>query len=517
MLAISGQNFSWIDPTYELGLFQALPIWFWIGLLLEIGAILISLQGNESLFVLQLLSINLMIWGTPVFVEPNARIVDTWQLLGTASTILRGGTMVVSNLPAHFYLQYPSSFIVGAEIIQLSGLTPPAFADVFPIIASSVFVIIYYAWAKNLVASTTQARLIALTFLLLDVWLSFHFSPQAFALMMLPLVLMSLQKMDRKWTAIGMFVFLSAVTYHPTTTLMIVAILGFQCAILVVLHKQEHGLNTMVLLFAAAWIGWYLLSSTTAYMQYPLTNGLANLIRIYLYGFEAQAQLGRAVWLIAPTIRLATEVFLFAIAGLFLFHNRRRFELLARNLGWLFACLGIAAADLAVFSGSFGNRSLMLASFVLPVMLVTFAWQDLSQRRIRRIVQAVAIVLLILNVSTLYYYESYNVISDSNLQTSKFLSEEYDIGSLGGRLIGEIITPLYYYAPEMGWFFPNFPHGVPEELSRGTVVVCDAYTLTAKTLPTDAKIMEQLCHIGREKTGMNLICSNGKLEVFDKP
>jgi hypothetical protein len=513
MLAISGQNFSWIDPTYEFGLFQALPMWFWIGMLLEIAAILATPQGNEWLFVLQLLSLNLMIWGTPTFVEPNARINDTWQLLATASTILRSGTIAVTSQPTHFYLQYPSSFVLGAEIIQLSGLSPPLFVDIFPIIASSVFVIALYAWARNLAANANQARLIVLTFLLLDVWLSFHFSPQAFGLMLLPLVLVGLQKMQRKWNAIGISMFLSAVTFHPTSTLIFIAILGSQYAILVILRKPESKLGRTVILFAAAWIGWFTFSST-AFMQTTFSTGLRNLSLIWRYGFEAQAQATHAEVMLAPTIRLATQLFVFGIAALFLFQNRKKYRVLAWNLGWLIACVGVAVADLAAFGGTFGNRTLMFAPFVLSVMLVTFAWQDLTRRRTRRTLQVIALVVLTLNVSTLYYYESYNVISDSNLQTSRFLSEEYESSSQGKRLVGQVISPLYYYSPEIDWVIFSFPNGVPEELSRGTVAVCDAYTLTAKTVPISAYEMEELCHIGREKIGTNLIYSNDKLEVF---
>jgi hypothetical protein len=333
---------------------------------------------------------------------------------------------------------------------------------------------------------------------------------------LLPLVLVGLQKIQRKWNAIGMSLFLSAVTFHPTSTLIFITILGCQYAFLAILRKQESRLGRTVVLYAAAWIGWFTFSST-AFMQSAFSTGFRNLSLIYRYGFEAQAQFTRAAMLLAPTIRLATQLFMFGIVGLFLFHNRGRHEVLARNLGWLIACFGVAVADLAAFGGAFGNRSLMFAPFVLSAMLVTFAWQDLSRRKIRRIVQVVALLVLTLNVSTLYYYESFNVISDGNLQTSRFLSQKYSISSLDERLIGSIVTPLYYYAPETGQFAPNFPHGVPEELSRGTVMVCDAYTLTAKTLPTVAEDMEQLCHIGREEIGMNLVCSNGKLEVFDKP
>jgi hypothetical protein len=97
----------WSGPEYSFGLFQVLPIWFWIALFFQVAGLLLTLDSKSLiLFLVQISFLNLIVLGTAVLVEPNARVNDTWMHAGTLNTIMNSGRIHIQDANAYWYLQY---------------------------------------------------------------------------------------------------------------------------------------------------------------------------------------------------------------------------------------------------------------------------------------------------------------------------------------------------------------------------------------------------------------------------
>jgi len=505
-------NIWWIDPSYKFGLFQVLPVWFWVGFFLNlIGFFLTAKSRSYFVFVCQLLLLVFMIWGTPNIIQANARIIDTWQLFATAKTVIDSGAITVTGQITHFYLQYPSSFTFIVEILAVTGIPAELFLKVFPLISSSFFIFGFWTFIRQKVANGIYLRATITAIIFLDVWLSFHFSPQTFALMLFPLILFSLEKQGLHWSAISLILFTSSVLFHPTLPAIMLGILTITY-ILLRLFKQRVTFGSKLAFFGFLWVGWFAFTASELVTQ-NIANAFKRFVLLSLYGFQATSQLSRASGDVASLVRLLTIGLILFFAIIIVVLQRKDRWFFAQSAGWFIGCLIFFVVDLSAFSGSFGNRSLMIISLVLPVIVIGQIEKIKKTRKLKSAFMLAFVLLLLPNFSTLYFAENLNIISNSNLATCSFLNQNLVV-TIPDRIVSGGISPLYYYNTSAEWNYWFGGLNVSDNIHKNEVLIYNEYVLSAKTMPLAIESMIELYVTCNQQFGINQVYNNGKFLVF---
>jgi hypothetical protein len=261
------------------------------------------------------------------------------------------------------------------------------------------------------------------------------------------------------------------------------------------------------------WAGWFVFTASDVVAQ-NISNAFSRFDQFYLYGFQVTSQVSRASGDMSSTIRLLTIVFILSFAAIIVVLQRKDRRYFAQSAGWFIGCLIFFVLDLSAFSGSFGNRSLMIISLIVPAIVVS---QIVKIKRIEKFktMFVIAFVLLLLpNLFTLYYAENFFIISDSNLVVSSFLNRHSDV-TIPFRLVAGGLSPLYFYNTSANW---NYWFGglnvSSNSLHKNEILVYNAYVLSAKTLPSAVESMTELYATCTQTLGVNQIYNNDKFAVF---
>ncbi len=177
LVSLQGIN---LREMNDLGLVSILPPLFYISVLLLIGSFVLNLaQPRVALgpVLLQTVILILILYGTPMLIEPTPRIHVTWRHAGFSEYIIRRGS-VAPTLESYF--NWPGFFSLAAFLTEASGLQDPIELTTW---ASVFFNLIYLAplvliWR----AAVPYAKQIWVAVWLFYVsnWLGQdHFAPQA--------------------------------------------------------------------------------------------------------------------------------------------------------------------------------------------------------------------------------------------------------------------------------------------------------------------------------------------------
>lgn len=500
---------SWIDASYEFGLFQQLSIFYWIGLLVFVAGILILLENpGKGVFLLQVIVLGIMIWGTPVFVENNARGTDTWWHLGTTKTILDSGKIMVDSSATHSYLEWPGSFVFSSIVISLLGLPPGLFIRIFPLFSSAFFILAYYFWIQKIVGDKIVQKLSIIALFLLNLWLQFYSSPQGFGLMLFPLVLTSLMNGTIKGGLISVVLYLSLVISHPLTPFFIILLSIVEIVLLAMRKKATKQAVVLLCFFVVAWVAWFLFYAS---LSFDLR------INEVLRGFQefGRTQTTTATLITArisyvpSVIRLITIACSITVAFLYIFRSRKEsISKVLLHTGWLISVFLFLLYDLLFLRSALQDRALMFAFLLVPILVVEFAWKFTKARLDMRIVAGILLLLLLPNLLTLYYAENSALVSNSNIAMVLHLNKYFSSGTLYGSQHCDVIfafntsyqyAPLYYYDKDT--------------LPVNSFIVFNEYTMQTPSAPASST-MKYLHNLCSEQVGANLLYSNGKFEVY---
>jgi hypothetical protein len=494
-----------VHPDNIYGLYEVVPIWFWIGIFSLLSGMIIMIDcAPRYFFLFQLILLNFMVWITPVFIEPNARVTDTWVHFSNTQMILETASIPSRNY--NTYLAWPGSFVYHASFILLSGISPMTYMKYFPILSSAVFLFGYYLLVKHLVKGKQLFRIALIYSVLLNVWLQFHCSPQAVGLMLFPLVLFTiLFKRTWRWFLVLTILLGVLLITHPTTSLFLFAIIISIFTLQFILKfkdKTKRKLSNQQIFILM------LVVSTTVVVGYMFFGyGGSSLITR-----ESISQLPDSIVKIlkrrmtdpASTIRLVTFglYLVFSVLGLYLIRkSRKSFSIL---FGWIAGAILAFLADLSTSGAHFHNRALFYLYFVLPLIFFIFLYKVKTPKWIKQGLVVGMLLLSILCVSTTYYIENEAIISDSNISTSVFVINKTTTTPVSGEQSVPVILGI-----EPQRLRPLHP---PDNETEGTLVIFDDYSLQSKIVgPHVQKYYEKYTN-PLEK--VNLVYSSGPFRVY---
>jgi hypothetical protein len=108
----------------------------------------------------------------------------------------------------------------------------------------------FYVWARHLIPNEIAQKLSVVLLLLLNVWLRFHFNPQAFGLILLPMLLISFMKEGRTWSAVSVILTIALVLFHPISPAFVLLLLGVEFVILRILGRKPNSRRLLLLFFS---------------------------------------------------------------------------------------------------------------------------------------------------------------------------------------------------------------------------------------------------------------------------
>jgi hypothetical protein len=235
-----------IDPTSSFGLLPNLGIFFFISLVLITTSLLLQVsQKRELYFVLSLIVLALVLWGTPLLVEQNPGSADAWVYGFLTQYFQQFGLTAQAN-PSFEYLGFPGSFGFFSSLLSISGMDILTFLKTVPFILIPATVFLVYCLFSSLIRNKEIVRLSAVIFVLANVYLHFHLCPEAVGLLLLLTALILLcglhpRKSKLPITSLFIVIAVTLAVTHPTNMQMLIMILFFVAISFYVFEKRTAG------------------------------------------------------------------------------------------------------------------------------------------------------------------------------------------------------------------------------------------------------------------------------------
>lgn len=503
LYVIATYRIWWVHPNNEFGLYQVIPIWFWVGVIFLMGGILLILDCSPRyIFILQFIALNLMVWGTPIFIEPNARVTDAWIHFSRTNIILQTGNIPSSSVVR--YLEWPGSFVYNALNLQILGTNFMGYLKFYPLISSTIFIFGYYLLVRKIIDDKIILRFALLLEIPLNVWLQFHFSPQSFALMLFPLIMLGFLKNDIKWWIVTGVLSVALILSHPTTSIFLGSIICSIFVITLILYLPIKGKRKNVLFQGIITV--IVLAGTIFMLIFTgLWDRIYHLISENIGNFPnsfSQILLERA-YATSSFLRLFISIVFGFLSFLAIISLRKKRKFLGLSLGWILGVSIIFLLDLNLPGSHFHNRALFYLFLIFPIIISLWINQSISLKRFKKPIAILLVTLSLFNLLTIFYLENEAIVSDSNLETVDFINEYFPKKSLYGEqaLIIKAFTP----------------DRATKAISKRTTVynnallVFDDYALVSNIVGEDVGIVYAKYN---NTPYTNLVYSNSKFEVY---
>lgn len=421
-----------IPLSAEWGLFQLLPALYWVGLGLMGLGVVVALRGSSQvLIVLTGLLFFAFLAGTPNLFEPFPRYWDAYQHLGAAQAIGLTGHLPTS--PEEYSTNWPGFFVLIHVLNLMGDADPLALLTLFPFLAGALTFLALFVFLRSILPAPVVG-LAAVLGALLSVWIQYHLSPQAVGLVMALLVLATAWQRNVGLRAVSAILFVGLVVTHPTSTILLVAIVGVD-ALLVYLRRYRRETpaseasrpfaSSPALAFSAVWLAWLFFQArgTSQFAETTILTQMGRILQIPGETFDVTAATVEGVFQWAPLLRFGSLLIasVLAVLGLVLLARRREHRRLAQF--FVAAVLGLtllALADILSFEGFYDRALLLLALFVPAICLAGLAVHPRS-RLVFRTVTALLVVASVAAASTIYYQEAFNLVSGRAAAVSEFL------------------------------------------------------------------------------------------------
>jgi hypothetical protein len=488
-----------VPPQLPLGLVQVLPPVFWIALLTAVFSVVVNLHSSSKLvYLFQLSSLSLIIIGTPVLVETNARQTDSWAHLGAVLQLLQTGLPVPGSARMTWVtdvLQTPGSFLFHAVFVEM--VQPPLlpYLRIFPLISSNLFVLGYYAWVHA--EPILVRKLTPILLLLSNLWLNFYFGPQSYALMLLPAVLMLVLKISERSfkpkAAAQTLVWAGLSISHLPTTATVLFVMAVERFANKIIEKKRMSLISLSLLALISIVS-ALLNSPAVVQQY-----LQSFVQ-FLYARKAVSQIGALVSrpmqvLSGPNFLVGSAITSFirvasivagTTAALFWVVSaiRNRLYGASETLAWLLVCSLFVVATLAtgqeqtpgLIAGYAVSRSLGFLFLLVPLLVTRLIFGASHRNLAIRLMSIVICLVCAISVVTVYYIENAMIVSASDLANVSFLFT--NAAHRSGILATANFSPFLSLRPNLD--FQVIGSGNPADLAmhvqKGSVIVFDRYS-----------------------------------------
>jgi hypothetical protein len=484
-----------VSLNLELGLIQVLPPVFWVGFAMCLTAAVRAMnRGSEGAFLATSCLLFVLIWSIPVFALENPYYGDAYiHSLGAQSIIELGHIPLPNDLPAldlTYARNMPGYFMTLASLVMVSGFDWWPVMKFYPILSSAITFVGAAVFLRRVAGAKYRFALVLIV--LGDVYFQFHVSPQSFGFFIALLIFLTMEHHeDGRWRILSVLLFSGLVISHPTSTFIVLAVVGL--ALILGLLGRKHNNNLQLIdpataaVFFLAFVGWLFLSSVR-YSVLFVTNVAERVVDIYTLFDVVGGKFSQnvsGVFVMAPRIRLIvllTFAFLclvyFARAGLLRLSTYTGDK--ARLVPYLAAPVLLTAADLTVgfvwttLRDRFFLFFLIIAS-VIAVGLVqkekpeieavtslketTRSLAPIGNVRWRQIAAAGLVCLALLNVPTVFYSSIEHVVSDQTVEASKFVDTAIGANTelLGGDFVPGIHTPSLTKTEQSQTFAQIYP------------------------------------------------------------
>ena len=419
---------------FGLGLLNILPLSWWLSLALSLMALLFTTFyiDDERLFLLATFTYLVVFWNVGALIEPNARITDTYRHGAVAYHILKKENWDVAGAYRRYelqYLQWPGAFVHFVLVALLTGLDENGLLlllKFFPLLSSTIFMLMVFLMFKHFLG-VRYAKVATMITMSLNVYLQFHFSPQAYALMLFPLAITSLTHDEKKYKVLWIISFITVLFVHPITSLILILTVGslyFGKHIFPVRVDSKSG-NALV--FASTSYLAYMIHLALLQFRELLISLESTLLNVFLGSLrELRPTVARVGFIVASQIRLFIFIATLTISSCLIIATFRRAKKSSQYaLSLLLAGLTLSVLDVFIYSGMFLDRGIAFyyIGFALLVPSVLLL-KSFKGRHMRLSVKAVLIIVLALsfvNSITLYYQEGCNVMSNGYIAGWRFV------------------------------------------------------------------------------------------------
>jgi len=509
---VSTTRVWWIDSSYTLGLFQILPVSFWLSLALSLLGVWLTIDtSNERLFLIQALMLNLIIWGTPILVEPHVRQPDSWVDLGATKLILDSAHIPPPTDWNIGYLaartQWPGSFIFGAMLLSVTGIPAEYFLGFASLLSSATFTVGYYSLLRNML-DPIFAKLGTVSVVFLNLWLNFYYGPQGFVIMLFPLLLLCANRPTLKFRLLTVLLVSTMIISHVVDVLFLLLVILASLALGTILgvRRQSVRLLALYVLLIAAVVAY---NARLPYIQIPFQDLLKGPATV-----PSVQNIGTGV---AQLIRYCAIATTLVIAAVHLAKTRKEKSRLIFYASWMGVSLFLVLLDYRQL-GSFqylSARGLGFLFLIIPVIIASFLQNSKFcgpiNRRSARLCLAVAMLLLVISVSTLYYAENDWIMSDSTLAVAGFLTNHTGPQSVVGPLR---LSTIFLYQTRIQptpWVQAGVLKATYRDISKFNIIGYDEYTVTSS--PRAGVFMALYANFS-ETHRTNLIYNNGICSLY---
>ncbi len=171
------------DDIDGLGLFTALPAWYFAGVAVLLATLAVAIVRDRHLVVWGLLvSVTVLLHGLPGFIEPHPRFVVAWLHAGITDHIAEEGELLVF-LDARF--SWPGFFSTSAFLQRIADTESLRWMIRFmPVVVNLIAAVAVWNLARVLRYDRAQANLAATIFVLVN-WIGQdYFAPQSLAFLL---------------------------------------------------------------------------------------------------------------------------------------------------------------------------------------------------------------------------------------------------------------------------------------------------------------------------------------------
>lgn len=463
----------WVPTEYQIGIFQMLPPLFWVGLSLMIISVFIScFYSSEKLFFFEVCILFVVISNIFLLFTPNVHDYDSLYHFNHSTSFIEGNEYVCERYvisPSYkigfeSYQEYPSFFILFAQLFIIITPDPIVFTRLFTIFSSIFTLTAIYLFSQSFLSGIRQ-RLSLIIISFLNVWFILHFSPQSIAFPTALLLFAFIKRYES--TAIKVVVlllFIYLVTSHPLTTIIVVVIFAFFALpnknyLNSNSPRQDNRLwfGTLFVVFLA----WFLYQGAIS-SESLITRTISNIKYFFAAGEILYTQSGAGTYYLVPLLRLLVVIFIVAISGLIiilLFLTEKRKNVMVTAPFWGTAIM--ASGSTFIFGAVFIDRGLMWLMTITPILIfyylpdvlqpprkfnvVKSEYKNIPKReytkrnfRIKNLPTAnvskknnlvnntkkIFILLLIVSIilfSGRYYSDGYTILSDSAIREENFI------------------------------------------------------------------------------------------------
>ena len=438
IVVLSGANgrLREIPLDAQFGLLQLLPPAFWFGLsLMGLAMGLAVWMRSDILIAITGVLFFATFAGTRMLFEPNPAIWDGYLHVGEA---LESGA--AGHLPASmekYSANWPGFFLDTWFLLATTNIPPVSLLWAFPFLTGGLTFLALFVFLRFLIPGRAAAWS-AVFGSLLNVWAQYWAAPQSVGLFLFFLVLATLWRRDIASRLANAILFLGLVVTHPTSTILLLAILFTDMGISYASRLRratpetapDEGISfahNPAIAYGVTWLGWLFLRATGS--AQVATTTIAARIGFILQVPEQAVNLATRrtaenLFMWPPLIRLAC----LAVFGLVVV---RTLVLLRREspsrglMRFLIAIVGgamaLAFVDILAFRGELYDRSLMLFAALAPAICMLGLEPSRARHAIRVPVLAILVAASLAAASTAYYQESFYFVSSEAVAVSEFL------------------------------------------------------------------------------------------------